>query len=57
MARSLTVKHDEKLGTSSLLNVFLLLAFACLLLGSIGVAASADGAEPPAAQQNTATVR
>jgi hypothetical protein len=57
MARSLTVKHDEKLGTSSLLNLFLLLAFACLLLGSIGVAASADGAEPPVAHESAAMDR
>jgi hypothetical protein len=45
MARSLIVKHDEKLGTSSLLNVFILVAFACLLLASFSVASTADGAE------------
>lgn len=34
MARSLTVKHEEKLGTSSLLNAFLFLAFAWMVGGA-----------------------
>lgn len=45
MARSLTVKHEEKLGTSSLLNAFLFLAFAWMaggaLLASMNEAAAA----------------
>ena len=48
MARSLTVKHDEKPSTSSLLNLFLLVAFACLVLASIFGAAPAEGLEVPA---------
>ncbi len=46
MARSLTVKHDEKPATSSLLNIFLLVAFTCLVLASIFGAAPAEGLEP-----------
>ncbi len=45
MARSLTVKHDEKPGTSSLLNVFLLVAFTCLVLATIFGATPAEGLE------------
>ncbi len=45
MARSLTVKHDEKPSTSSLLNMFLLVAFGCLVLASIFGAAPAEGLE------------
>ena len=44
MARSLNVKHDEAPATSSLFNVFLVLAVAWLALGAlVGGAASADG--------------
>lgn len=35
MARSLTVKHEEKLGTSSLLNAFLLLTLAWMAAGAV----------------------
>lgn len=45
MARSLTVKHDEKPSTSSLLNLFLFVAFACLVLASVFGAAPAEGLE------------
>jgi hypothetical protein len=45
MARSLTVKHDEKPATSSLLNLFLLVAFGCLALATIFGAAPAEGIE------------
>jgi hypothetical protein len=45
MARSLTVNHDEKPATSSLLNLFLLVAFGCLVLASIFGAAPAEGLE------------
>jgi len=45
MARSLTIKHDEKPATSSLLNVFLLVAFTCLVLATIFGAAPAEGLE------------
>ena len=38
MARSLTVKHDEKPATSPLLNSFLLLAFGWLLLSGFAAA-------------------
>lgn len=43
MARSLTVKHTEAPGTSSLLNAFLLVAFAWLVASMLfaGVSASA----------------
>lgn len=41
MARSLTVKHEEKLGTSSLLNSFLLVTFAWMIAGAV-FAGSAD---------------
>lgn len=34
MARSLHVKHDEKLGTSPLLNAFLFLAVGWMVLGA-----------------------
>ncbi len=51
MARSLNVKHEEAPATSSLFNLFLLLAVAWLALGAlVGGAASADaGAPAPAA--------
>lgn len=57
MARSLTVKHDEKPATSSLLNVFLLVAFACLVLASVAGASTADSPEPVAATPVTSTDR
>ena len=41
MARSLTIKHEEKPSTSPLLNAFLLLAFGWLAVTAM-VAASAD---------------
>lgn len=46
MARSLTVKHEEKLQTSSLLNAFLFLTFAWMAAGaffaSMGEAAASE---------------
>ena len=42
MARSLTVRHEEKTGTSLLLNAFLALAFGWLLLSTLAGAASID---------------
>ena len=48
MARSLTVKHEEKLQTSSLLNAFLFLTFAWMAAGaffaSMAEASAADAA-------------
>lgn len=35
MARSLVVKHEEKLGTSPLLNTFLVLALGWMIGGAI----------------------
>lgn len=35
MARSLVVKHEEKVGTSSLLNAFLLIALAWMVGGAV----------------------
>jgi hypothetical protein len=53
MARSLTVKHEEKLQTSSLLNAFLFLAFAWMIAGaffaSTAEASAVDAGGPPAA--------
>jgi F0F1-type ATP synthase membrane subunit c/vacuolar-type H+-ATPase subunit K len=43
MARSLVVKHEEKLGTSPLLNAFLVVALGWMLTGVL-VAYAADGA-------------
>jgi hypothetical protein len=43
MARSLVVKHEEKLGTSPLLNTFLVLALGWMVAGAI-LASMADGA-------------
>jgi hypothetical protein len=57
MARSLTVKHDEKPATSSLLNLFLLVAFGCLVLASIFGAAPAEGLEPVEATPVVSTDR
>ena len=45
MARSLTIKHEDKATTSPLLNGFLLLAFAWLI-GSALFAAPAESATP-----------
>jgi hypothetical protein len=49
MARSLVVKHDEKPGTSPLLNSFLLLALAWMVVGAV-LASMANAADttPPA---------
>jgi len=46
MARSLSVKHEEKPATSSLLNFFLVLAFAWM--GMAAVASSFAGSTEPA---------
>lgn len=40
MARSLTIKHEEKPSTSYLLNFFLALAFGWLMLSALAAAAS-----------------
>lgn len=48
MARSLTVRHDEATGTSSLFTGFLLLAFACLLLSALTWPAAPESAPEPA---------
>ena len=42
MARSLVVKHEEKLGTSPLLNAFLLLALGWMVAGAL-LASMGDG--------------
>lgn len=48
MARSLTVKHTETPGTSSLFNVFLAIAFGWLLLSMFAAAsASSDATDAP----------
>ena len=47
MARSLVVKHEEKLATSPLLNAFLLLAFGWMVVGAL-IASSAEAATGPA---------
>lgn len=46
MARSLTIKHEEKPGTSSLLNVFLLLAVGWMAITAL-VASTADASTAP----------
>ncbi len=46
MARSLTVKHEEKLGTSSLLNAFLFLTFAWMAAGAFFASMSDAEAAP-----------
>ena len=51
MARSLVVKHEEKIGTSSLLNSFLVLAFGWMIVGAVlasmaNAAPSGDEAAP-----------
>ena len=47
MARSLHVKHEEKLGTSPLLNTFLVLAVGWMMIGAF-LASAADAAPGPA---------
>ncbi|MCB9762156.1 MAG: hypothetical protein H6739_20320 [Alphaproteobacteria bacterium] len=47
MARSLTVKHTEAPGTSSLLNVFLALAFGWLVVSMLVAGATASPADAP----------
>ncbi len=54
MARSLTVKNEEKPSTSLLLNAFLVLAFGCLLLASF---ANASSAPPPSPGSPESTER
>lgn len=49
MARSLTVKHTEAPGTSSLFNLFLAVAFGWLLLSMFAAASASDAPEAPAA--------
>lgn len=44
MARSLTIQHEEKVTTSPLLNLFLLLAFGWMLITAV-VASTADAGE------------
>lgn len=52
MARSLTVHHDEKPATSSLLTAFLLLAFGWMALSAlVGVATDADAVAVPGFDQ------
>ena len=48
MARSLSVKHEEKPATSSLLNFFLILAFAWMGLAAAAssFAGNGDGSAP-----------
>lgn len=46
MARSLVVKHEEKPGTSSLLNAFLVLALAWMGLGAVLAWAGEPAATP-----------
>ncbi len=53
MARSLTVKHEEKLGTSSLLNSFLLVTLAWMIAGAIFASANEASA---AADGSTSTI-
>lgn len=54
MARSLVVKHEEKIGTSSLLNSFLVLALGWMIVGAVlasmaNAAPSADASLPSTA--------
>lgn len=51
MARSLVVKHEEKPGTSALLNAFLLVLLAWMVGGAL-LAAMAD--DTPSAQLGSA---
>ncbi len=48
MARSLVVKHEEKLGTSPLLTAFLVLA-AVWMISGVFFASAASGSQRPAA--------
>lgn len=48
MARSLTVRHDEAPGTSTLFTGFLLLACACLLLSALTWPAAPEATPEPA---------
>lgn len=48
MARSLTIQHDEKPATSTLLNAFLLLAFGWLAMTAIVTAISEPVTAAPA---------
>lgn len=48
MARSLTIKHEEKPSTSSLLNIFLFLAVAWMAITAL-VASTADASTAPVA--------
>jgi anti-sigma factor RsiW len=52
MARSLTVKHTEEPGTSSLLNAFLLLAFGWMMAGMLigGLSSDAQATTPTTSQ-------
>ncbi len=50
MARSRTIKHTEKPGTSSLLNAFLLIAFGLLLLSMFLAETDADAAQTSQAE-------
>jgi hypothetical protein len=50
MARSLVVKHEEKLGTSSLLNSFLLLALGWMVAGAVLAWMGEASAEPTVEQ-------
>ena len=50
MARSLNVKHEEAPATSSLLNAFLLLAFAWLGLSALSAAVAETPETPVAAE-------
>lgn len=47
MARSLVVKHEEKTGTSSLLNAFLLLALAWMVGGALLASSTEDAVAAP----------
>ena len=53
MARSLSVKHEEQPATSSLLNVFLILAFGWMGLSAVAssVAAGTDVESPVVAPE------
>ena len=46
MARSLSVKHEEKPATSSLLNFFLVLAFAWMGLAALASSYAANSDAP-----------
>jgi hypothetical protein len=49
MARSLSVKHEEKPATSSLLNFFLILAFGWMGLSAVASSFAANTEAPAAA--------